>query len=358
MSTRPRERAIDVVRGLLESAGFFVSDAHAVRPTSFDLLARRDSLLLVVKILKNIDALDQDEAHRLQELGALFPAVPLVVGQTSGATPLEPGVVYNRYGISIVVAESLEDLLLKGLPPFLFSSPGGVFAHIDGPRLRALREERRLSLGGLASVAGVSRRTIQLYEDGAGAEVRVVERLERYLGEPLALAIPLFGVRRAGPPARGTTDAAASGGKGRGAAAATPDGRPVPKETDDEGSDRPRAPVAPTGDPVRDGVFRQLDGMGWEVVVTLRCPFDAFTHGPTRGEEQVLLTSVGTLRTALNRAQLLQELARVIEGHAVFVVPDATRTSLEGLPIVTLRELSRRRGRGELVDLLNERENL
>jgi putative transcriptional regulator len=354
MSARPRERAIDVVRGLLESAGFFVSDAHAVRPTSFDLLARRDSLLLVVKVLKNIDALDQDEARRLQELGALFPAVPLVVGQTSGATPLEPGVVYNRYGISIVVAESLEDLLLKGLPPFLFSSPGGVFAHIDGPRLRSLREERRLSLGGLASVAGVSRRTIQLYEDGAGAEVRVVERLERYLGEPLALAIPLFGVRRAGPPAKGTADGA---GKGRGAATAGRGGRPAPAESDDEGSDRPRAPVAPTGDPVRDGVFQQLDGMGWEVVVTLRCPFDAFTHGPTRGEEEVLLTSVGTLRTALNRAQLLQELARVIEGHAVFVVPDATRTSLEGLPIVTLRELSRRRGRGELVDLLNEREN-
>ncbi|SRR5579871_188553 len=356
MAERPRERAIDAVRGILESAGFFVSDAHAVRPTSFDLLARRDSLLLVVKVLKNIDALDQDEARRLQELGALFPAVPLVVGQSSGATPLEPGVVYSRYGISIVVAESLADYLLKGLPPFLFSSPGGVFARIDGTRLRALREERRLSLGGLASVAGVSRRTIQLYEDGAGAEVRVVERLERFLGEPLAVAIDLF-ARMEAARSDETGPARPSRRPGRPASRGPSAGADANEASGSPAAERPRSPVAPTGDPVRDGVFRQLDGMGWEVVVTLRCPFDAFTHGPTRGEEEVLLTSVGSLRTALHRAELLQELARVIEGHAVFVVPEAGRTSLEGLPIVTIRELQRHRDRDELVDLISEREN-
>jgi putative transcriptional regulator len=354
---RPRERSIESVRAVLESAGFFVSDAHTFRPTSFDLVARRDSLLLIIKILKNIDALDPDEARRLRELGALFPATPLVLGQTSGATPLEAGVVYTRYGIPVVVEESLSDFVLKGLPPFLFSSPGGVFARIDGERLRAVREARQLSLGALAGVAGVSRRTIQLYEEGAGAEVRVVERLEQYLGETLAQSIDIFATLAA--------DGSAS--------AATP---PAPRSREPESTEsrteeasgtktkvasaRPPAPELPaTGDAVRDGVFRQLDGMGWEVVVTIRCPFDAFTHGATRGEEEVLLTSVGSLRTAQHRSELLQELARVIEGHAVFVVRDAQgRPSVDGLPIVTLRELYRHRDRDELVDLINERESL
>src|SRR5579871_4821379 len=321
MAERPRERAIDAVRGILESAGFFVSDAHAVRPTSFDLLARRDSLLLVVKVLKNIDALDQDEARRLQELGALFPAVPLVVGQSSGATPLEPGVVYSRYGISIVVAESLADYLLKGLPPFLFSSPGGVFARIDGTRLRALREERRLSLGALASVAGVSRRTIQLYEDGAGAEIGVVERLESFLGEPIVRPLDLFAPVRAEPPAEA-------------------------EEADDAWAPRP---PAPTGDPLRDGVFRSLGGMGWQVTVTLRCPFDAFSQGPAKSSEEILLTAVGTLRTAQHRAEILQQLARVAEGHALFVLTDSTNPGpIEGLPVLTVRELKRHRDRSDL----------
>ncbi|MCI4360585.1 MAG: helix-turn-helix domain-containing protein, partial [Thermoplasmata archaeon] len=189
---QPRERTIERIRALLESAGFYVSDAHSIRPTSFDLLARRDSLLVIVKVLKNIDALDPEEAGRLRELSALFPASPILIGQTSGGTELEAGVVYNRYGIPIVVEESLSDFLLQGLPPFLFSSPGGIFARIDGVRLRELREARQLSLGALAGVAGVSRRTIQLYEGGTGAEVTVVERIENYLGEPIAMPIDLF----------------------------------------------------------------------------------------------------------------------------------------------------------------------
>jgi putative transcriptional regulator len=349
---QPRERSIERIRDVLERAGFFVSDAHSIRPTSFDLVARRDSLLLIVKVLKNIDALDPNEAARLRELGALFPAVPIVIGKTSGAAPLEPGVVYNRYGVPILVEESLADYVQKGLPPFLFSSPGGVFARIDGDRLRAIREARNLSLGALASIAGVSRRTIQLYEDGAGAEVQVVERLEQYIGEPIALAIDLFQMamsgRAPGPPSPA---------------------REAERKLDEESPLEPpstgattappanRSP-AKTGDPVRDGVFRQLDDMGWQVVVTVRCPFDAFTTGPTRGEEEVLLTSVGTLRTAQHRAEILQQLARVIEGHAMFVVPDAPRGySVDGLPLVTVRELSRHRDRDELVDLINERES-
>ena len=341
-----REQAIERIQELLTSAGFFVSDTHSIRPTSFDLVARRDSTLLVLKVLKNIDALDPDEARRLRELGALFPAVALVVGQTSGATPLEAGVVYNRYGVPIVAEESLADYIQKGVPPFLFSSPGGVFARIDGARLRAVREARSLSLGALASIAGVSRRTIQLYEDGAGAEVHVVERLEQYIGEPIALPIDLLGAtplgRRGAPESKEDEERTPAARHRHG----------TPEERGARGRELPT-----TGDAMRDDVFRQLGGMGWEVVVTVRCPFDAFTHGETRSAEEVLLTSVGNLRTAQHRAEVLHELARVLEAHALFVVREPPlRRSVDGLAVVTVRELQRHRDRDELVELLTERE--
>jgi putative transcriptional regulator len=347
VTAQPREQSIERVRALLESAGFFVSDAHSLRPTSFDLLARRDSLLLIVKVLKNIDALDPGEAARLHELAGLFPAVPILIGQTSGAMELEAGVVYNRYGVPIIVEESLRDYLGKGIPPFLVSSPGGIFARVDGERLRQLREERQISLGTLASVAGVSRRTIQLYEDGSGAEVTVVERIERFLGEPVAIPIELFRepVRaRDTPKSNERTD--------------EPKGKSGTRKADDEDAPSRRAPrPAPTGDPLRDGVFRQLDGMGWEVVVTVRAPFDAFTRGPPRTDEEILLTSVGSFRNAQHRAEILQQLARVAEGHALFVVREAlARTSIDGLPIVTMPELRRHRDRDELLETITERE--
>jgi putative transcriptional regulator len=323
---RSRQRWIEQVKGMLERAGFYVADTQGVRPSSFDLAARRDSTLLLLKVLKNIDALDDEEATRLLELGRLFPALALVIGQSSGASPLDPGVVYTRYGVPIISEETLQEYLDKALPPFLYASPGGTFARVDGRRLRVLRQTRGLSLGTLAGIAGVSRRAIQLYEEGAGAELGVIERIETFLGEPIVRPIDLFTPpRRGSRPEEGTASA----------------------ERADEHPVRPR-----TGDALRDGVIDQLDGMGLEVTVTVRAPFDAFTRTP-----EILLASVGSLRAALHRAEILHGIARVSEGHAMFVVREKIhRTSIAGLPILTVNELKRHRDGDDLLEEISERE--
>ncbi len=326
--TQNRERWIERIRSRLEAAGFYVADSHGVRPSSFDLAARRDSTLLLLKILKNIDALDAEEASRLLELGRLFQAIVLVVGETSGAADLETGVVYTRYGLPIVADGTLQEYLEKALPPFLYASPGGTFARVDGERLRFLRGSRNLSLGGLAAIAGVSRRAIQLYEDGAGAEAQVVARIEEYFGEPIVRPILLFESVRT--TRRGRRD-----------------------ESDEPSEETPAdRPLPPTGDPLRDGVLRQLDGMGLEVTVTVRAPFDAVARTP-----DVLLAAVGSLRTALHRAEVLQSIARVAEGHAMFVVRESGhRTSIGGMPLLSVRELRRHRDPEELLEDISERE--
>jgi putative transcriptional regulator len=323
-----RERWIERIRFLLERAGFYVADTHGIRPSSFDLAARRDATLLLVKVLKNIDALDADEARRLGELGDLFPAIVLVVGQTSGAADLDTGVVYTRYGIPIITEETLQEFLEKALPPFLYASPGGTFARVDGERLRALRVARGLSLGTIANVAGVSRRAIQLYEDGAGAEMSVIDRIETFLGEPVVRPMELFEPPRSRAPVP------------------TADGSASPK------TDAPERSLPPTGDPWRDGILQQLDGMGLEVTVTMRAPFDALGRTP-----DVLLAAIGSLRTALHRAEMLQGLARVAEGHALFVVRESVhRPSIGGLAVLNAKELRRHRDPDELLDEITERE--
>lgn len=322
-----RENWIERIRFLLERAGFYVADTHGVRPSSFDLAARRDATLLLLKVLKNIDALDAEEARRLTELGGLFPAIVLVVGQSSGASDLEPGVVYTRYDVPIINEETLTDFLDKGVPPYLYASPGGTFAPVDGERLRLLRIDRGLSLGGLAAVAGVSRRAIQLYEDGAGAEVTVIERIEAYLGEPIVRPILLFEVVHETP-------------------------EPPPDR------DRPGPPPIehaffPTGDPWRDGVLGLLGHMGLDVTVTARAPFDALARTPA-----ILLAGLGSLRTALHRAEILHGLARVAEGHALFVVRERVhRPSIGGLAVLSDSELRRHRDPDELLDEIVERES-
>jgi len=319
-----RDRGIERIRSRLEQAGFYVADAHGIRPSSFDLAARRDSTLLLVKVLKNIDAFDAEEAARLRELAALFPATAVVIGQTSGASDLDAGVVYTRYGVAIITEETLDEYLEKAVPPFLYASPGGTFARIDGDRLRELRTGRGLSLGALASIAGVSRRAIQLYEDGAGAEITVIERIEGYLGEPVARPSDLF----------------------------EPPNRRRPAEDESVAEERSELPRRPSGDPWRDSVLHQLDGLGLELTVTTRAPFDALGRTP-----EVLLAALGSLRTALHRAEVLQGLAHVAEGHAVFVVREEVhRASIGGLPILNASELRRQRDADDLLEEITERE--
>jgi len=321
---RPRDRWIERIRGLLERAGFYVASTTGARPSSFDLVARRDATLLLIKALKNVDALDPEEAARLQELGRLFPAIVLVLGQRSGIADLAEGVVYTRYGVPIIHETTLREYLEKALPPFLYASPGGVFARINGERLRELRIAKGLSLGALAKIAGVSRRAIQLYEEGQGAEASVVERIEAHFDEPIARPLRLFE-----PPGR--------------ADRARPGKRAEPEV---------EHPPAPTGDALRDGVFRQLDGLGLEVIVTVRAPFDALARA-----QEILLTGVGSLRTAARRAEILRGVARVAEGHAMFVVREQLhRESIAGLPILNVAELKRHRDPDELLEAIAERE--
>jgi putative transcriptional regulator len=320
-----RERWIERIRALLERSGFYVADAHGVRPSSFDLGARRDSTLLLIKVLKNIDAFDAEEAKRLSELGRLFPATVLVIGQTSGASELDPGVVYTRYGVPIVTEETLREYLEKALPPFLYASPGGTFARIDGDRLRELRVDRGLSLGSLAAIAGVSRRAIQLYEEGAGGEISVIERIEQFLGEPIVRPADLFG----------PTPRARAG-----------------SESDPDGKDGDEPLRAPSGDPWRDSVLNQMDRLGLELTLTVRAPFDALGRTP-----DPLLAAIGSLRTALHRAEVLSGLAHVAEGHAVFVVRETVhRPSIDGLPILSQSELRRHRDADDLLEEITERE--
>ncbi len=89
-------------------------------------------------------------------------------------------------------AQTLAEHLLEEIPPYIFAAPGGLYVKLDGDRLGDIRAERGLSLGTLADVAGVSRRTIQLYETGMGAMIDAALRLEEFLDTQIVEPIDPF----------------------------------------------------------------------------------------------------------------------------------------------------------------------
>ena len=324
-------------RELLARAGYFLSSDTGVRPLSFDLAARRDDELLLVKVLTNVDGLTDVVANELRVIAEFLNAAPLVVGERSSSRELEHGAVYLRYGVRIVTPDTLREYLEDGVEPLVFAAPGGFYVNLDGPRLRAIREERGLSLGDLAQAAGVSRRAIGMYEDGMGAMVEVAMRLEEFLDESLTRPTNPFkpGAPAPAPEPPAENDIATSGATG---AISSPSASPD------------------FGPGLEGAVLRRMSELGFRVAATQKSPFRAI--GKDSGAQpNVILTGVVTQDADLaKRAAATADLCEVTETFGVFFVErTTTRLTLEGTPVVSREELRRVDDPEELLKLLTER---
>jgi putative transcriptional regulator len=310
-----RERLLDEVREALAKTGFFVSAKHGERGLCFDLVARRDRALLFVKVLQNVDALSKANADQLRVIALTLDGAPLLVGERSGTGLLEDGVLYTRFGVPIVSHPTFLELLEDGVPPFIFSAPGGLYVNLDAVLLRRLRDERQMSLGHLAEVAGVSRRTIQMYMEGMAATMEVALRLEEFLGEPIV--------------------------------------RPVDPLAFPRGMERAIAASFAGLEAFERDLFRRLAALGYDVLPTQRSPFEAFTQH----DKTTLLTGVGEADTPIERkARIVSNIRRIVERDAVLFVERRTvRTTIEGVPVIGREEVRKARDLDAVEDLIAAR---
>ncbi len=185
------------IREFLGSAGFSVSDPYAIRLPGFDLVARRDDTLLIIKVLSNIDGLSEDVGNELRALACLLKATPLLIGEKNGVSTLEDDVVYFRFGIQTVTLSTLKNHVLEEIPVRAYAAPGGLYVNLDPEKIRRLRQDKNISLGTFARHVRVSRRTVRMYEDGMSARIDIADRIEDMFEQsvttPIDLLKPLMG---------------------------------------------------------------------------------------------------------------------------------------------------------------------
>lgn len=80
-----REELIARVREVLARAGFYVSKPLNMRSISFDIVARRDRTLLIIKILSNVDAFNKENAEEMKTLAEALQASPIMIGERTGS---------------------------------------------------------------------------------------------------------------------------------------------------------------------------------------------------------------------------------------------------------------------------------
>lgn len=312
-----RKEVLTEVRGVLTNIGFSVSEPYSIRSISFDIVARRDDVLLIIKILGNVDAFNKDNAKELQILSNLLLGSPIIIGSKSSTNDLENGVVYFRHGIPIISLGTFKDFFMEEVPPFVFAAPGGLYVHMDGDLLRKIREKNELSLGALAEIAKVSRRSIQLYESGMGAMVDAALRIEEFLKMPIILPInPLACYAK-------TEEESASW---------------VESFEEFKGLEK--------------DVFHHLNFLGYSIMPTSKSPFDALT----KDSKTLILTSIehfdGTLA---KRAKVVTNISKVVEKHSVIFVEKSKKLSLEGTPLIGKKELKNIDDSEGVIELILER---
>ena len=161
---RNRNNMIQELESFLKSEGFETSNIYD--QGSFDIVARKKLLILLLKTFKNIDSVNEKNAEEMKQLANIFLASPLIIGEKSRNGKLEEGVIYERYDIPTIGIETLKNIIRYKEFPEIIADRGGYFVKIDGNVLRQYRDEYSLSLKDLADLAHVSRATMYKYENG------------------------------------------------------------------------------------------------------------------------------------------------------------------------------------------------
>jgi len=300
----------------MSRAGFEISQEMQTHYLAFDMLAKRDRTLLIVKVLSNIDSLRPDVARDLNILAKFLKGQAILVAPRSGRGHLFEDVVYTRHNLPLITPGTLHNMFVEGVPPFAFSAPGGLFVKIDGSVIKQVRASKDISIGRLADAAGVSRRAINQYEEGMSPSVEVALRLEEALGEPIVLPIDPM-----------SQDSAP--------------GTFIPGDID-----------------LEDRTERAIDlltNIGYEVVPVIRCPFNAFSLDRI----SMLLTGVGARSPAdIRKAEQMGQIAQFVDKQAFLVVEGIERDNIGGTPVIRFMELRSMECTEDVKELISERTKL
>ena len=303
-----RSQMLHNIENLLTSQGFKTSDIY--EQGSFDIVARKNLVILLIKTFVNIDSINEHNAHEMKQLANIFLASPIIICEKSRNGPLEDGVIYERYEIPTICFETLKNMILYNEYPEILADRGGYFVKIDGNVIKQYREEYSLSLKDLASLAHVSRATMYKYENGivrANTETAMI--LEEILNTKVTLDIDLLK-------------------------------QPQKENVEFNNSEH------------------DLSKLGYGVLSTNKSPFDAVAKMKST-DESPLIANVEKNRTekTLKRMAIpLKDLSMITASEPIFIINnEKIRESIGTIPVIKSWELKEFENSKELIKMIKER---
>lgn len=167
---------VNNVVNILIKNGFSV----AVSEGCFDIAARREHLILI-KILLNIDGMNEEQATSLRTVSYFLSAYPMVVAVKTNREFLNDEMIYSRFQLPVVTPGTLNTVLEEEAVA-IKSAKGRHTAEIDAAALREKRSEMKMSMQELADAVGISKKALyEIETKRVNPTVETLERLEKQL---------------------------------------------------------------------------------------------------------------------------------------------------------------------------------
>jgi len=320
MESLNRNQIIQEINQLLTGGGFETSQVYY--QSCFDMAARKKLLLILLKVLVNIDSVNAGHVQEIRKVANIFLASPLIVGFKSKSHRLEEDVVYERHGLPVIGVDTLKNIVLYDEYPEFLADRGGYFVNINGNVLKEYREEYSLSLKDLADLAHVSRETIYKYENEmvrANPETAMI--LEDILNMKITVDIDIFD---------------------------------TPKELSDSNE--------VNNEEINSEKAKDLANLGFGVIETKKTPFDALAienNAKNHSSDTPLIASLENNRapkTLHKMAISLKDLSLITDSESFFIINNKKiKESLGGIPVIKSWELKEAEDSKEFLNLVKER---
>jgi putative transcriptional regulator len=148
-------------------AVFLLKDGFTVKTltrTCFDLLARKQGKILLIKVLEDANAVTKEYTDAMDTVSSYIGAVPVIIAEKAG-DKLEDNILYTRFDLYTLNFNTFVSSI-KNKFPFVRRTQAGFTVSIDGDKLRKKREEKGYSLNYLSKKVGVTSRMMDKYEKG------------------------------------------------------------------------------------------------------------------------------------------------------------------------------------------------
>ena len=313
-----KQQYLDDVRDVLHSSAREHTTAFE-QEYCFDGIVDEGATRIAIKISITINNI---ETHALEELSRICPILkctPLIIGERTRKRDLQDGVVHTRGSIPAITLETLRRLLEERIFPLIVAKKGGIYAIVNGQKLKEAREALHFSRGDVADEMGLSRRAVYEYERGTiSPTIDVALRLEKLLKANLIEPINPLKLDSVSKTSGTTSEI-------------------VGKQTQ-----------------LAKKALEMLSRLGFQSTLTNESPFDMLTSL----RKQVLLSYLKHPLERFDEERLifLAKLADVLDEEPAIITSDRSSVeTINGIPVVYLKELLAIEDPKEFITLIRNR---